>query len=246
MKWRETLSHHHEFHMSTIPALMTMKSANKSSHESLSPEETISSSNPSPTKFRPTNQNLIRDVILMSIPLFVLYMLSTHPMIASIGYFDPNAPKQLSQEEILANMIYNMALNQYKERYSKRKQLLDLVDPDRCHDFTQKIKAAEEKITKSNTSNSNKRAKKKQRSTIKRSKKNHGKKKKIQFSKKLSSIQKSSTAPFGSSIISGVMLAFNSSRPNQVKTKGTENIPPESSTHTIQKVKKRKFGKHAG
>lgn len=194
------------------------------------------------TKFRPTNQNIIRDVLILFIPIFVLYKLSTHPSINSIGYVDPNAPKKLSQEEVLANIIKNMALNKYREKYRKRKQLLESVDPQKCYDFTSRIKAAEDTIVKSNMANSNKRAKKKQRPTIKRINKTHGKKKKMQFGRKRSSSStgpKPSAPPMASSFLSDVMLAFNSaSKPTM---KGTENSNNDDAAKPREKTKKRKF-----
>jgi hypothetical protein len=198
----------------------------------------------STTKFRPTNQNIIRDIVIILIPILVLYKLSTHPMIASIGRFDPNAPKKLSQQEALANIIKNMALNKYKEKYEKRKQLLDVVDPTKCHDFTSRIKAAEGIIAKSNSENTNKRAKKKQRSSIKRSNKNHGKtqKKKMQFGRKRSISSKQSTqsaAPVASSFLSEVMAAFKSSPKPTMK--GAELTNAINEAIPKEKTKKRKF-----
>ena len=208
-----------------------------------SQKNVVTSTKPSTTKFRPTNQNFIRDLFIAIIPIFVLYKLSTHPIIASIGYVDPNAPKKASQEEVLANMIKNMALNKYKEKYRKRKQLLEVVEPTKCHDFGLRIKAAEEEIAKSNAADSNRRAKKKRRPTIKRSNKNQGKKKKMSFTKKkprISSKSRTTTAPMASSVFSGLMLAFNPS-PNPAM-KGTENSSgSDPSVLPRQKTKKKKL-----
>lgn len=196
------------------------------------------------TKFRPANQNIIRDFLIAFVPIFVLFKLATHPMIDSIGYIDPNAPKKLSQEEALADIIKTMALDKYKVKYKKRRQLLEVVDPQKCYDFTSRIKAAEETIAKSNMVNSNRRAKKKQRPTIKRINKSHGKKKKMQFGRKRSSSRiesKPSGPPVASSFLFDVMLVFSSSTPTpKPAMKGAENYYDLKSMPR-EKTKKRKF-----
>jgi hypothetical protein len=202
----------------------------------------------STTKYRPTNQNIIRDLVIVFIPILVLYKLSTHPMIASIGHVDPNASRKLSQQEALANIIKNMALNKYKEKYNKRKQLLAVVDPSKCYDFTYRIKAAEDIIAKSNSENSNKRAKKKQRSSIKRSSKNHGKtqkKKMMQFGRKRSvsskdAKQSAATTPVASSFLSEVIAVFQSSpKPTMKGAEHTAGI--DGTVIPREKTKKKKF-----
>ena len=208
-----------------------------------SQENAVASTKSSTTKYRPKNQNFVRDILIAIIPLFVLYKLSTHPMIASVGYVDPNTPKKASQEEVLANMIKNMALQRYKEKYRKRKQLLEKVEPTKCHDFGFRIKAAEQEIAKSNAEDSNRRAKKKRRPTIKTNNKNRGKKKKMSFSKKkprISSKSQTTSAPIASSIFSGLMLAFNPS-PNR-SMKGTEtNSGSDPAKLPRKKTKKKKL-----
>jgi hypothetical protein len=219
-----------------------MNSGNEKSDRKSTPlNKTALSSDASTTKFKPANQNIIRDLFIICIPIFVLYKISTHPIIASIGYVDPNTPKVKSQEEVLANMIKNLALNKYKEKYTKRKQLLEIVDPKKCYDFTGRINAAQAKIENSNNSNSGKRSKKKQRPTIKRSNRSHGKKKKMQFGRKSSSslsTKSPSSAPVVSSVFASVMLAFNPSSTPAMK--GEESNVADSSMPK-QKTKKKKM-----
>eukprot|EP00956_Cyclotella_meneghiniana_P015224 scaffold23125_cov91-Cyclotella_meneghiniana.AAC.6 len=197
----------------------------------------------STTKFKAAKQNIIRDLILMFIAIFVLYKISTHPMIASIGYVDPNAPKKMSKEDVLANIIKNMALGKYKEKYSKRKQMLEVLEPAKCYDFASKINAAETTISKSSTSNSKTRGKKRRRSTIKTRK---NKPKDVSRRRKpfnsAESIKKrllqGTTAPVVSSIISA---AFNPI-PSPAR-KGAENgVGSDSSMPRQRGKKKKKFG----
>lgn len=204
-------------------------------------DETSSPSTKGPTtKFKAANQNIVRDLTFIFIPIFVLYKLSTHPMIASIGYVDPNAPKKMSPEEILANIIKNMALEKYKKKYSKRKQLLEVFEPTKCYDFESRIKAAETSISKSSTSNSNKRGKKKRRPTIKTSKNKVpvGRRKPFISAESQNKRLLQGTAPVVSSIISA---AFNPI-PSPAR-KGAENSAGSDSSVPRQRgKKKKKFG----
>ncbi|KAL7478576.1 hypothetical protein ACHAW6_004337 [Cyclotella cf. meneghiniana] len=171
------------------------------------------------TKFRPKNQNVTRDIAIVLTLISVLYKLCTHPMLASLGYIDPHARKPMSREDVLANMLKNMALNKYKETLQKRIRFLEVVDLKKCYDFSFKIKAAEDVIIKSNSANSKKRAKfrpgyKGTNDGVKR-KNNHRstkKNRKNRFSRKSpvpSTGESPSSTPWATSVASGIMLAFN-------------------------------------
>jgi hypothetical protein len=174
----------------------------------------------------------MRDIIIGFIPIFVLYKLSTHPMIASIGSVDPNAPQKLSSEDALANIIKNMALQKYKEKYRRRQLFLDAVDHKKCYDFSWKIKAAEDKVLQSSSMDSKSRPKfrpgyKGRNDGMKRrhdNTKQKIKKKKSFTQKKTKKVAQNSPlpAPLVSSIMSGLMLAFNPPK-STTTVKGTES-----------------------
>eukprot|EP00804_Cyclotella_cryptica_P005039 CCRYP_017586-RA/>CCRYP_017586-RA protein AED:0.16 eAED:0.16 QI:0/-1/0/1/-1/1/1/0/237 len=205
--------------------------------------ERLPTSKASTTKFRPKDQNVKRDIAVALALVSVLFKLSTHPMLASIGFIHPNAPKPLSQRDVLANTIKNMALKKYKEKIETRMLFLEAIDHKKCYDFTHKIKAAEDVIIKSNTVSSKNRAKfrpgyKSSIDGIKRNNYNRNMKKnrKKSFSRKIPvlPIEKSpSSTPWTASISSAVMLAFY---PPLLKSnmKGSEatnndNVPKQAS-----------------
>jgi hypothetical protein len=80
-------------------------------------------------------KSIVRDLLIALTPIFVLYKLSTHPMINQIGYVDPNAPKRLSREEALASMMHGMAIKKWREKTKKRQRFLKAIDATRCYDF---------------------------------------------------------------------------------------------------------------
>jgi hypothetical protein len=198
------------------------------------------------TKFRPKNQNFTRDIVIVLTLISVLYKLSTHPMLASIGYIDPHAMKPLSQEDILANMIKNMALKKYKEKLQKRIRFLEVVDLNKCCDYSLKIKAAEDVIIKSNTVSSKQRAKfrpgyKGRNDAIKRKNNNRSTKKtrKNSFSLKspmLLAEESPSSTPWATSVASGIMLAFNPPLLNAVM-KGSDVTADDKKTQQRSKKK---------
>lgn len=181
--------------------------------------ERASAPNISTTKFRPKYQNFKRDIAIALTLIIVLYKLSTHPMIASIGYIDPNASKPMSQQDIVAKIIKNMAVKKYKEKLEKRMRFIEVVDMKKCYDFTFKIKAAEDVIIKSNTMSSRKRAKfrldyKGRTDGTRRNNNNRTTKtkRKKSFNRRIPVplVEESpSSTPWAASIVSSVMLAFN-------------------------------------
>lgn len=199
--------------------------------------ESSPTSQASTTKFRPKNENLKRDIAIVLTLIFVLFKLSTHPMLATIGCIDPNAPQPLSQVDVLANIIKNMALKQYKQKIHKRMLFLEAVDRKKCYDLTFKIKAAEDIIVKSNNVSSKSRAKFRpgfkgthddiKRNSINRSNKKKTKKRFTRKSPVLSTDESPSWPPWASSSSSIIMYAFNPPR-LEAKMKGSETITDEN------------------
>ncbi len=77
---------------------------------------------------------IIRDIFMAFIPLFVIYKILTHPMIAKLGYQDPHAPKKRSQREMLEQSLYTLSLKRRQEELHKENFFLEAMDEDKCYD----------------------------------------------------------------------------------------------------------------
>lgn len=77
---------------------------------------------------------VLRDIIMAFIPLFVMYKISTHPMVARLGYQDPNAPKQRSQREMIEQSLYTLSLRRQQDELQKEHFFLEKMDENRCYD----------------------------------------------------------------------------------------------------------------
>jgi len=77
---------------------------------------------------------VFRDVIMAFIPFFVMYKISTHPMVARLGYQDPNAPKQRSQREMIEQSLYTLSLRRQQEDLQREYFFLEKMDENRCYD----------------------------------------------------------------------------------------------------------------
>lgn len=74
-------------------------------------------------------------IIMAFIPIFFLYKISTHPLIAKLGYQHPNAPKKYSQREYLEKAMYRLSLIKRRDELLKEYIFLEAMDEYKCHDF---------------------------------------------------------------------------------------------------------------
>ena len=81
-------------------------------------------------------KTLLRDIFIVSIPLFILYKISTHPAINNIGYQDPNAPKKYSHEQLLQQQLFKLYITKEQEKKRKKHIFLQAIDRNNCHDFS--------------------------------------------------------------------------------------------------------------
>ena len=86
----------------------------------------------------PRNDNswkpIFRDIFMAFIPLFVIYKISTHPMVAKLGYQDPHAPKKRSQREMLEQSLYTLSLKRRQEELHKEHFFLEAMIENKCYD----------------------------------------------------------------------------------------------------------------
>lgn len=86
----------------------------------------------------PNNDNfwkaILRDVVMVFIPLFVIFKISTHPMVAKIGHQDPHKPKKRSQREMIEQSLYSLSLKRRQEELQKEHFFLDAMDESKCYD----------------------------------------------------------------------------------------------------------------
>lgn len=77
---------------------------------------------------------IFRDIIMAFIPFYVMYKISTHPMIAKIGYQDPNEPKKPSQREIIEQSLYTLSLKKRQVELQKEHLFFEAMDAKKCYD----------------------------------------------------------------------------------------------------------------
>ncbi len=78
---------------------------------------------------------ILRDTVMVFIPIFVLYTISTHPSIASIGNQHSNAPKKYSQRELLEQAMFRLSLIRRRDELLKEYLFLEAMHENKCHDF---------------------------------------------------------------------------------------------------------------
>jgi hypothetical protein len=78
---------------------------------------------------------ILRDAVMVFIPIFVLYKISTHPSIASIGNQHSNAPKKYSQRELLEQAMFRLSLIRRRDELLKEYIFLEAMHENKCHDF---------------------------------------------------------------------------------------------------------------
>ena len=78
---------------------------------------------------------ILRDTIMVFIPIIVLYKISTHPSIADIGNQHPNAPKKYSQRELLEQAMFRLSLISRRDELLKEYLFLEAMHENKCHDF---------------------------------------------------------------------------------------------------------------
>jgi len=89
-----------------------------------------------PTKIKlPDAENswklLLRDIIAAFIPLFVLFMISTHPMVSNIGHRDPNAATKYSG----ADLLTVLSLKKQQEDLQWERLFLEAMNERKCYHF---------------------------------------------------------------------------------------------------------------
>ena len=78
---------------------------------------------------------ILRDTVMVFIPIFVLYKISTHPSIANIGNQHPHAPKKYSQRELLEQAMFRLSLIRRRDELLKEYLFLEAMHENKCHDF---------------------------------------------------------------------------------------------------------------
>lgn len=79
-------------------------------------------------------KSIFRDIIIAFIPFFVLYKISTHPMLAKLGHQDPHAPKKRSQREMIEQSLYSLSLKRQQDELHKEHVFFEAMDENACYD----------------------------------------------------------------------------------------------------------------
>ncbi len=72
---------------------------------------------------------------MIFIPIFVLYKISTHPLIAYVGNQHQNALKKYSQRELLEKAMFRLSLIRRQDELLKEYLFLEAMHENKCHDF---------------------------------------------------------------------------------------------------------------
>lgn len=81
-----------------------------------------------------TWKSLLRDIFIAVIPLFILFKISTHPLVANVGI---NAPQSTNQQNSREQLFFRLFLKQQQEELQKEYQFLKEMDYDgsKCYDY---------------------------------------------------------------------------------------------------------------
>ena len=200
--------------------------------------------------------SLLRDIIIAFIPIFVLYKISTHPMISSIGYQDPNATRTFSHEELMGQLIYRIYLKEEQEKLKRKHIFFEamLNKQEICHDYRPidipnevKLYGKKQQTKKKSRGKKRKQRKQTKGSTVTKKKATIGKMNRPMAKRRSDSSPTS--APFGSYISSVFLGDANHGR----VYKGSEatTIPNDSESNNEQGgkttvIKKRPMKKKFG
>ena len=77
---------------------------------------------------------IFRDIFMAFIPFFVIYKISTHPMVAKLGHQDSHASKKRSQREMLEQSLYTLSLLRLQEDLHKECLFLEAMNEEKCYD----------------------------------------------------------------------------------------------------------------
>lgn len=76
-------------------------------------------------------KSLLRDVATIFAPLIVMFIIVSHPLVANVGYQDPNAPRKLTQEEIFEQLVFSLAV----KKKMNEVRFLEAMNDGTCYDF---------------------------------------------------------------------------------------------------------------